>query len=199
MKPDELERHYTSGQLILERGSETRSLFVVRAGSVVLDRDDGSDPCLIGSGQVFGELGAVLGSPSPYRALADDDVTVLVLEAEVLNRLCKDSPEFSVRLVRHLADELETAHGDRAALGGVDQRLAQGYKSLVPVLFASAIGDEMPAPVEGRLTELAGRAELTVLDAYFCIQRLLESRVLRLIDDQLAIVEPQQLEALRDT
>ena len=53
-----------------------------------------------------------------------------------------------------------------------------------------------PVPVEGRLKDLAGQAGLSVLDAYYCIQRLLESRVLRLVEDQLAIVEAEQLREL---
>ena len=197
MKPDELERQYSPGQLIIERGSDGAELFVVRSGSVLLDRDDGSEPRMLGSGQVFGELGAVLGAPSPYRAEADEDVTVLALDREVLNTLCGENAEFAVRLIRHLADELALSNSDRGALAGIDQRLAQGFKKLVPVLFESALGDETPMPVQGKLRDLAQGSSLSILDAYFCIQRLLESRILRLVDDQLAIVEPQQLEQLR--
>jgi hypothetical protein len=98
--------------------------------------------------------------------------------------------------VRHLAQELASAHNERGALGGLDQRLSQGYKKLVPVLFERAGTHEPPAAVPGNLAEIAEQANLTTLDAYFCIQRLLEARVVRLIDDQLVLVEPGQLEAL---
>ncbi len=196
MKPDELERQYAAGQLIVERGSEVRELFVVRAGTVLLDPDDGREPRVVGAGQVFGEIGAVLGGPSPYRAEAEDDVTLLALDPVTLNKLCGENREFSMRLIRHLADELAMVHDERGALGGLDQRLAQGYRKLVPVLFERAGTHEPPAPVPGNLEELAEEADLSTLDAYFCIQRLLEGRVVRLIDDQLVIVEPGPLETL---
>jgi hypothetical protein len=50
--------------------------------------------------------------------------------------------------------------------------------------------------VQGRLSDLASQAGLDILEAYYCVQRLLESRTLRLVDDQLAIVEPLHLEQL---
>ena len=195
MKAKDFERQYSAGQLIVERGSEVRQLFIVRSGNVVLDRDDGSEPRLIGSGQVFGELPGVLGSPSPYRAEADEDATVLVLDDVLINKMCDENAEFAARLVRHLAEELQLLH-DRGALADLDQRLAQGYKKLVPVIFSAAYGDRPPLPVSGGLRDLAAQAGLSVLDAYFCVQRLLESRVLRLVEDQLAIVEAHQLREL---
>lgn len=196
MKAEELERQYSPGQLILERGKVSRELFIVRSGGVLLDRDDGSEARLIGAGELFGELSAVLGAPNPYSAEADDDVAVLVLDPDLLNQMCTENEEFAVRMIRHLSEELLRCHGDRASLAGMDQRMAQGFKKIVPVLFARAQGDEPPVPVEGRLKDLSGEAGLSVLDAYYCIQRLLESRVLRLVEDQLAIVEAEQLREL---
>ena len=98
MKAKDFECQYSAGQLIVERGSEVRQLFIVRSGNVVLDRDDGSEPRLIGSGQVFGELPGVLGSPSPYRAEADEDATVLVLDGVLINKMCDENTEFAARL-----------------------------------------------------------------------------------------------------
>ena len=196
MKPEELERQYSPGQLIVERGKVSRELFIVRSGGAMLDRDDGSETRLIGAGEVFGELSAVLGAPSPYSAEADDDVALLVLDPDLLNQLCTENEEFAVRMIRHLSEELLRCHNDRGSLASMDQRMALGLKKIVPVLFSCGQGDEPPVPVRGRLRDLAGQAGLSVLDAYYCIQRLLESRVLRLIDDQLAIVEAEQLREL---
>jgi CRP-like cAMP-binding protein len=196
MKPQELERQYAPGQLIIERGAQQRELFVVRSGTVLLDSVDGREPRLVGPGQVFGETGAVLGGASPYRAEADDEVTLLAIDPATVTLLCSENGEFAVRLVQHLAAQLSVAHDERGALGGIDLRLSQGYKKLVPVLFERAGTREPPAAVPGNLEDLSAEAELSTLDAYFCIQRLLEARIVRLIDDQLVIVEADQLELL---
>ena len=141
MKPEELERQYSPGQLILKRGKDSRELFIVRSGGVTLDRDDGSDARLVGAGEIFGELSAVLGAPSPYNAEADDDVTVLVLDPDLLNQMCTESEEFAVRMIRHLSEALLRSTNDGGSLAGMDQRMALGFKKLVPVIFASAQGD----------------------------------------------------------
>ena len=146
MKPEELERQYQPGQVILERGAECRELFVIRQGQVILDRGGDSDVTLIGSGQIFGELGSVLGVPSPYRASADEDVQLLVLDSGMLNTLCSESADFAVRLAQHLAEVLHSRESDSSALAGAGRALSEGYRKLVPVLFESASGDETPTP-----------------------------------------------------
>lgn len=196
MKPEELERQYSPGQHILERGAEARELYVVRSGSVILDAGDGSEPRLIGPGTVFGEFGAVLGEPSPYRAEADSEVTLLALDTGIVNRLCREKAEFSMRLIRHLADELAAAARAQSVVGGTDALLALGLKKLIPVLFGCALGKEVPTPVGGRLKDLAEEAGMSMLDTYVCVQRLLECRLLRLVDDRLAMVDPEQLREL---
>ena len=195
MKPEELERSFDQGQVIIERGLEVRDLFVVRSGSVVLDNEDGSSKRLIGPGSVFGEIGAIHGGVSPYRAEADDDVTVLVLDVETVNQLVEESPEFSARLIRHLADELAISLTSAGAARGAGD-LNDAYEKLVPVLFDASEGNESPYPVHGNLKQLSDAAALSTLEAYFCIQRLLENRVLRLVEDQLSIVDSDQLRAL---
>ena len=195
MKPEELERSFSEGQVIVERGQELRELYVVRSGNVVLDGEDSSAKRLLGPGSIFGELGAVHGGNSPYRAEADDDVCVLVLEPDTLNQLVKESPEFSARLIRHLAEELSAALSNNE-VGRDASDLRYAYEKLVPVIFKSSEGNESPYPVAGNLKDLSEAAQLSALEAYFCIQNMLESRILRLVDDQLAIVDADQLREL---
>lgn len=194
MKPEELERSFSEGQVIIERGLESRELFVIRSGNVVLDTEDGGTKRLVGPGCVFGEIGAIHGGTSPYRAEAEEEVTVLALDHEMVNKLIQVSPEFSARLIRHLADEVAIAAGDRGTRSVED--LSDAYEKLVPAIFGASQGNESPYPVHGNLKELADAASISALEAYFCVQRLLENRVLRLVDDQLSIVDSDQLRSL---
>jgi len=194
VKPEELERSFSEGQVIIERGLESRELFVIRSGNVVLDTEDGSTKRLVGPGCVFGEIGAIHGGASPYRAEAEEEVTVLALDHEMVNKLIQESPEFSARLIRHLADEVAIFAGDRGTRSVED--LSDAYEKLVPAIFGASQGNESPYPVHGNLKELANAASISSLEAYFCVQRLLENRVLRLVDDQLSIVDSDQLRSL---
>ena len=57
--------------------------------------------------------------------------------------------------------------------------------------------EEGPAHVEGQLRDLADGAGVPIGEAYHWVQRWLEQRVLRLADDQLTLVEPEALQAIR--
>ena len=106
MKAKEIERHFRTGERIIARGSATRDLYVIRSGEVRVGDGPGAEPLLLGPGDLFGELAAILGEPHPHDVFADGDVTLLVLDVELLNRLCATCPEFGFRLIRHLAQRI---------------------------------------------------------------------------------------------
>ena len=188
MKREELERQFSGDEPILDSGSNKRELYVVCSGNVMLEPNDSGEPRLLGPGEIFGEMGAILGEPSSYAVRADGEGSVLVLTPVELNRLCQESPDFSARMILHLAQELASASGSRA-VSPEDGRLHHGFSCLVPVIFERRTTKELPAPVSGRLADLASDAGLSVIEAYFCIQSLLERRYLQLVDDQRTRVE----------
>lgn len=191
---DKLERQFSGEEAILDSGSNKRELFVVRSGNVMLVPNDGSEQRLLGPGEIFGEMGAILGEPSPYAVRADGDASVLSLDLAALNRLCKESPDFSARMIRHLAQELAGACASQVS--PEDDRLQQALSALVPVILQRRKSKDLPSPVSGRLADLANDAGLAILETYYCLQSLLERRYLQLVDDQLTLVEAAALEDL---
>ncbi len=194
MKREKLEREFSGEDAILDSGSNKRELFVVRSGNVMLVPNDGSEQRLLGPGEIFGELGAIVGEPSPYAVRADGDASVLVLDPAALNRLCKQSPDFSARMILHLAQELAGAGASQVS--PEDERLQHSLSCLVPVILERRKSSDLPSPVSGRLADLATDAGLSILETYFCLQSLLERRYLQLVDDQLTLVEADALEEL---
>ncbi len=194
MKREKLEREFSGEDAILDSGSNKRELFVVRSGNVMLVPNDGSEQRLLGPGEIFGELGAIVGEPSPYAVRADGDANVLVLDPAALNRLCKQSPDFSARMILHLAQELAGAGASQVS--PEDERLQHSLSCLVPVILERRKSSDLPSPVSGRLADLATDAGLSILETYFCLQSLLERRYLQLVDDQLTLVEADALEEL---
>ncbi len=194
MKREKLEREFSGEEPILDSGSNKRELFVVRSGNVMLVPNDGSEQRLLGPGEIFGELGAIVGEPSPYAVRADGDTCVLILDPAALNRLCKQSPDFSARMILHLAQELAGAGASQVS--PEDERLQHSLSCLVPVILERRKSRDLPSPVSGRLADLATGAGLSILETYFCLQSLLERRYLQLVDDQLTLVEADALEEL---
>lgn len=178
----------------MERGSTERVLFVIRSGEVRLEAGDQERTLLLGPGELFGEIAAILGEPMAIRAVADSDVTVLALDLELLNRLCGENADFSFRLIRHLAQRVATPEVSLESAGSIET--SKELRRLAAAILKRTVQGDPPIPVEGMLADLARDAGLSVREAYLLVQDLLEKRVLRLADDRLSLLEPERLEGL---
>jgi CRP-like cAMP-binding protein len=194
LKPAEIERQYEAGEIIVERGSTERVLYVIRSGEVRLEAGDQERTLLLGQGELFGEIGAILGEPMSIRAVADSDVTVLAIELDLLNRLCGENADFSFRLIRHLAQRVATPEVSLESAGSIET--SKELRRLAAAILSRTTQGDPPIPIEGMLADLARDAGLPVREAYLLVQDLLEKRVLRLADDRLSLLEPGRLAGL---
>lgn len=198
MKAEKIERRFSAGECILELGSKARELYVIRAGNVRLRENGNGADHLLGPGALFGEITAITGTPAAYRAEADDDTTLLVIDLPLLNRLCLESPEFAFRLIRHLAGRAGEAPR-RPAVARVEAVRAQPGKALEAlgaVILERSSDGGTPCVVKGNLRDLAEDADLSLRSAYIALHSLLDKRWLRLVDDQLTLLKREELEAL---
>lgn len=202
MKPRDIERWFASGECIVQPGDPADALFVVRSGIVRVYPSEDDAPRLVSEGEIFGEAATILGRPYSFRAEAEGDVNVLVIGMPLLNELCRENDEFSFRLIRHLADQLgQTRVAEGPAPRRSERRTPQpeapnAAKLFVRAILESRVSGETPAAVNGRLAELAAQANVPIADAYVCLQALLDDRLVRLVDDQLAVLDVEELEAL---
>ena len=157
---------------------------------------------LVSHGEIFGEAAVILGKPYPFRAEAEGDVSVLGITLPLLNELCRDSQEFSFRLLRHLAQQLGQTQvaaipaPRRSKRRSAKTRARDAGKLFVRAILEARVSGETPSAVKGKLADLAEQAGVSMRDAYVCLQSLLDDRVIRLVDDQLAVLEVEELEKL---
>lgn len=204
MDARQIEHWFAAGECIVRPGDPGDRLFVVHSGTVRVYPTEDDAPRLVSEGGMFGETAAILGKPYAFRAEAEGDVSVLAIEITLLNRLCRESDEFPLRLICHLADQLSRTQVDAdSEVSRVRPKRRRGTPATADAskLFVRAILDsctpgEMPAPVRGKLADLSGQAGVSIRDGYTCLQVLLDDRLVRLVDDQLAILEMEELEAL---
>ena len=202
MDQRDIERWYASGECIVEPGDPGDTLFVVRTGIVRVYPTEDDAPRLVSQGGMFGEAAVILGKPYPFRAEAEGDVSLLSIRLPLLNELCRESQEFSFRLLRHLAQQLgQTQVAAVPAARRSKRRSAKTGTRNARKLFVRAILDarvsgETPSAVKGKLADLAEQAGVSMRDAYVCLQALLDDRLIRLVDDQLAVLEVEELEKL---
>jgi CRP-like cAMP-binding protein len=200
MKPEDIERHFDAGQCIVERGAEGRELFVISSGNVLLSQRDGDVPRLLCEGEIFGEAAAILGQPYEFRAEAHGEVELLAIDPPLLDQLCRENVEFSFRLVQHLAGQLGSERGrasrDRGA--AADARHAASRRVFAEAVHSRQLSGEPPVVIKGHLRDLSDEADMSMLEAYHCLHELIDDRVLRLVDDQLTLLDPEELERLRN-
>ena len=197
MKPEDLEHTFSGGQCIVERGSEGERLFVIRSGNVLRAHRDGDPPRLLSEGDVFGEAAAILGQPYPFRAEAHGEVELLALDVAQLNRLCKENAEFAFRLIHHLAGQVAAVPA-AGADSLENRRQTAGRRALAKAIHGRQdSGESNPVVVKGKLADLAEDAGISMLEAYYALHKLLDERVVRLVDDQLTLLDPEALDRVR--
>lgn len=107
-----LER-YTAGEALVRQGDAGRSLFVVRAGDVRVERTEGGSTrelARLGPGSFFGEMSLLTGEPRSASVVALGEVEVVVVEKDAFSTLLHDDGH----LARALSEALEERSREQA-------------------------------------------------------------------------------------
>jgi len=97
---------FESDQVVLDQNVAGRSIFLIDAGSVRVERmDDGQQVPLafLEAGEFFGEMSFVDGAPTSARVVAEEPTRVRIISAEAVDNLTKIDPGFAARLYRSIA------------------------------------------------------------------------------------------------
>jgi CRP-like cAMP-binding protein len=190
------ERPARAGEVIYEEGDPGDVLFVIQAGQVELLRAGAEGPRLVarlGPGELFGEMGVLLGRPRSTRAVAASDARLLQLDAPTFEGMCVERPEIALRVIQRLAARAIDLEQRLAALG-VDDLL----RPVVRVLVRRAEHDGGGARLATTLREVARESGLTLLEAHRALGQLLERKLVRLEDDVVLIPDRETLAACLD-
>ena len=94
---------YQDGDVILEKGSLRRAIFVIEKGTVRVERNPGTVLARRGQGAVFGEVSFLDNSGASASVVADGDVDVSVIEESNLNQILSATPALATRFYQTLA------------------------------------------------------------------------------------------------
>ncbi|MGI9432610.1 MAG: Crp/Fnr family transcriptional regulator [Myxococcota bacterium] len=190
------ERQFAAGETIYDIGSAGDGLFVIQAGQVELQREsaDGVRPLArFGPGELFGEMGVLLGRARATRAVAVSDARLLELDRPTFEAMCVERPEIAIRVIQRLAARLKDLEQRLAALG-VDDLL----RPIIRVLVRHAEPGANDATIATSLRAVAAEAGLTLIEAHRGLGQLLERKLVRLLDDSLVIPDLEGLSAALD-
>lgn len=190
------ERTFEPGQIVFDVEEPGDHVYVIQAGCVDLVRPGPGAPRVVARlapGDLFGEMGPLLGAPRTVRAVAAEETRLLELDGSTFQAMCLERPEIALGVIERLAArviELEA----RLARTGIDDVL----RPVVRYLVRRAERGEVSARVRTTLREIARGASLPMLEAHRALQHLFERRLVRLVDDTLIVPDLEALTASLD-
>jgi CRP-like cAMP-binding protein len=110
---DRLGVRLSAGTTVFRQGDPGGSMYVIRAGKVrVLKESHGRQRIVttLGAGDFFGEMAVVTGRPRSATAEVIEEAELLKVPADKLQEMVTDTGEVAIRLIRHLAERLESAN-----------------------------------------------------------------------------------------
>ena len=102
------EHEVEAGTVLTEEGQERNDVFVIIEGVARVERD-GRHIASLTDGDVFGELAVLDPGPRTATITADSPMFLLVLTAEQMERIIRQSPEVALALLRSVARKLKAA------------------------------------------------------------------------------------------
>jgi len=118
-----------AGKALFCRYDDLHQIFVLESGAVALARpnaDRTSFLNLLGPGDVFGDVGQLMGSTAPVDAVVLEDATVLSMHGDDLIALMMTRPRVAMRWMASLAARLAVAQDrlEELLAGPLDYQLA---------------------------------------------------------------------------
>jgi len=96
---------FAAGEVIFTAGDAGDYMYVVRSGTVEIERDGKVIETLSGGG-IFGEMALIDGSPRSATAMAKTDAEVSPINERSFLFLVHETPFFAIAVMRTLAERL---------------------------------------------------------------------------------------------
>jgi CRP-like cAMP-binding protein len=101
-------RTYNRGDVIFREGDAGEEMFAVQQGWVDLSVG-GNVVETVAPGGIFGEMSLIDGAPRSATAVAGEGCRVVAIDAKRFDRLTKDTPDFTLSVLRVLSHRIREA------------------------------------------------------------------------------------------
>ena len=94
---------FDEGAIIYSLGDEAKNVYLIHSGHVSIRSKHGLELGLLGPGEIFGEVGRVIGSPRTVTAKAKTNCILYEIEWEKLRQKLDDADPVMVAITRGLS------------------------------------------------------------------------------------------------
>ena len=104
---------FERGEVLFEAGDAPDSAYVVMEGAVEILAETDAGPVVegvLGTNELFGELGVLTSSPRSATIRAQDELVALRITDEMFLNLLAENPELALDVMRQLSDKLVRSH-----------------------------------------------------------------------------------------
>ena len=172
-------RDYRAGDVLFMEGDTGEEMYVIQNGSVQVSKRIGDEErplATLGRGEFLGEMAILNGKPRTASAIVLEDTRCLVIDRRTLETMISKSPEIALRLVKKLAERLDSADALVQILLNPDPRarVLLGLKR-----HAEANGDHTSTGVKVHVSpdDLAHEVGIDVDDVVDVLGRLRKLRI----------------------
>jgi YihY family inner membrane protein len=106
---DKYVKYYEKGSVIFSEGERGTEMYSVLKGRVGIIKG-GKEIAVIPEGKYFGEMSYLLSTSRVATAVALDDVELVAVSSENINKLIDEYPEFVIEMLREMAERLREAN-----------------------------------------------------------------------------------------
>ena len=104
---------FEGGEVLFEAGDAPDSAYVIMEGAVEIVAETEAGPvveAVLGTNELFGELGVLTNSPRSATIRARDEIVALRITDEMFFKLLAENPEVSLDVMRQLSEKLVRSH-----------------------------------------------------------------------------------------
>ncbi len=109
-KINEKQQNFAIGDYIYKIGDKAESLYLIHSGEVSILSNHGLELGILKDGEMFGEVGRVVGSPRTVTARAKTSCTLYEIKWEVVEKKLSEADPILVAVMRGLAYRISDAN-----------------------------------------------------------------------------------------
>ena len=188
---NDLMRHFTEGEVIIQEGEIGNRLYIVHEGTVRISKTVlGKEKVLadLEQGDFFGEMSLINEKPRTADAKAVSDVKVLVLDWATFKRRIAQYPIVASKIIKTLAQRLDQTLSIVENLFHVNasSRVAREISILIDA--EGVLGDDTAVQIVLDIESLARRTGLETQEVTYQLKKLQELKLVAPADDDLKIL-----------
>jgi len=200
---DRFARDFVAGTVLFEEGQPGGDMYIVVTGEVEIRRQVGDSErvlAVLPAGEFFGEMAILNARPRSATAVVRSAARLLVIDATTFEAMVRARPEIALRMIRALANRLESAnqHVELLLLPTPNHRVAQCLRHMAEEqlqIAGTPFSQGTAIFVPKQASDIAERVGLPLPEVEDVLQRLRTARlVLRGEDaglDQDGFVVPE--------